>query len=74
MITIESMTHVFVAERAAHPAGREKRAGEDRRGHDFGPPEGCGERRVCPERRLPEVSFSEFDEYIVIPAIRRSGR
>jgi hypothetical protein len=74
MITIESMNSIFVAERKAQPAGREKRAGEDRRGQDFGPPEGYGERRLCPERRLPEVCFGEFDEHIVISAVRRSRR
>ncbi|PKO88253.1 MAG: hypothetical protein CVU18_07845 [Betaproteobacteria bacterium HGW-Betaproteobacteria-12] len=74
MTTIKSMNAVFVAARTVTPSGREKRAGEDRRGQDFGPPEGYGERRVCPERRLPEVCFGEFDEHIVISAVRRSRR
>lgn len=75
MTTIESMNSLFVSERTVRHPFRDKRAGEDRRVQDFGPPDDCGERRVRAERRYPEVLYAEIDEHIVIPPVlrRRSG-
>lgn len=71
MTTIESMNSVFAAARTVRQPLRDKRAGEDRRVRDFGPPEDCGERRLRPERRFPEVLYAEIDEHIVIQPVRR---
>lgn len=46
----------------------ERRADQERRQFDAGPPPGCDERRRCAERRLPraeetEISADEFTKY-----------
>lgn len=49
---------------------RDNRTGKDRRQEDVGPPFGLEERRLLPERRLPEVEHVEFDAHIeVLPAV-----
>lgn len=51
------------------PQIRDNRTGKDRRQEDVGPPFGQEERRLIPERRLPEVEHAEFDAHIeVLPA------
>lgn len=47
----------------------EKRACPDRRELDVGPPYGVEERRLTPERRIPEVEEVEFDEHIEVKPI-----
>lgn len=47
----------------------DKRAAQDRRELDVGPPYGVSERRLIPERRNPEVEEVEFDEYIEVKPI-----
>ena len=43
---------------------RNRRAGEDRRNEDKGPPAGWSERRRSVERRKPEVHEITFAEWI----------
>ncbi len=43
---------------------KKKRAGEDRRNEDNGPPAGWSERRHTVERRKPEVRELSFAEWI----------
>ncbi|HXE38761.1 MAG TPA: hypothetical protein VN639_09810 [Azonexus sp.] len=51
------------------PRIRDDRTGKDRRQEDVGPPRGLEERRLIPERRLPEVEHVEFDAHIeLLPA------
>ena len=45
---------------------KKKRAGEDRRSEDKGPPAGWGERRHTVERRRPEVREISFAEWILL--------
>ncbi len=43
---------------------KNRRAGEDRRNEDKGPPAGWSERRRAVERRRPEVREISFAEWI----------
>jgi hypothetical protein len=42
----------------------EKRVGNDRRGREFGPPDGWRERRKSVERRLLDVDEIPFSEWL----------
>jgi hypothetical protein len=43
---------------------KDKRAGNDRRRHEQGPPEGWRERRKSVERRYPEVREIPFADWL----------
>lgn len=49
------------------------RSNTDRRVHDHPLPQGFEDRRKSPERRLPAVSYEDFDEYISIPPVAGAG-
>jgi hypothetical protein len=58
--------HVLVGTQMGHAMRytKSKRAGEDRRNEDKGPPAGWSERRHTVERRKPEVREISFAEWI----------
>lgn len=65
MTTIEIIQSVFVSDEIGRDT-QNKRADADRRAQDFAAEEYADERRLHPERRLPEILFAEIDEHIVI--------
>ena len=49
----------------------ERRKNKDRRQVDLGPPAGCEERRQQIERRHPQVTEVDFDEWEALVAKRK---
>lgn len=52
---------------------KEKRSSSDRRKEDMGPPDKSAERRLNPERRLPEVVEISVEEFMRLLAENKPG-
>ena len=71
MTTVEIIQRVFVTHKITRDPFQNSRTKEDRRAQDSDRQDYAVERRIRPERRLPEILYVEVDEHIVIHPARR---